>query len=68
MTKTISIPAELLPDVLELVTDAYVKLAYSHEKTRELVSDLEFRNNELKNRNEHLEKECARLEAIKEKF
>ena len=70
-THTIScvdVPSELVPALLELVTDAYVKLANEQERAKLRISDLEFRNGELSERSKYLESENARLTASVEKF
>ena len=49
-TVFVSIPADLLPDVVELVTDAYMKLQGTIEKNERTISDLQFELFAVKNK------------------
>ena len=45
----VTVPRELLPDVLELVTDAYMKMQATLAKDERTISDLQFKVSELQN-------------------
>lgn len=49
----VTIPSELLPDVLELVTDSYTRMQGTLDKNARTISDLEFKVSELKNKLKH---------------
>lgn len=68
MSKTvcIEIPVELLPDVVEMLTSAFVNVSSKADQKQKRVSDLEFELDKLRNRNEYLEAENRRLTARKE--
>ena len=55
----ITIPRELLPDVLELVTDAYVRMQGTLDNNARTISDLQFKVFELKNKLKHQNQEAA---------
>ena len=44
----VTVPRELLPDVLELVTDAYVRQQATLAKNERTISDLQFQVSDLK--------------------
>jgi len=50
----VTIPRELLPDVLELVTDAYVRQQATLAKNERTISDLQFKVSEQKNHIQHM--------------
>lgn len=51
----VTIPSDLLPDVIELVTDAYTKLQDVLTKKEETISTLQFDNAELSRKNRYLQ-------------
>ena len=53
-TVFVTIPRELLPDVLELVTDAYVAQQATLAKNEHTISDLQYKVSELQNTVKHL--------------
>lgn len=58
-TITVDIPKGLLPDILEVVTNAYIESCLSLERKGKRISDLEFENSSLRNLNSNLGKELA---------
>lgn len=55
----ITIPRELLPDVLELITNAYVRMQGTLAKNERTISDLQFKVSELKNKLKHQNQEAG---------
>ena len=51
----VTIPSDLLPDVIELVTDAYVKAQDVIAKKEQAISTLQFDNAELRRKNIYLQ-------------
>lgn len=52
-TVFITIPRELLPDVIELVTDAYTRMQATLAKNAMTISDLQYKVSELQNTVKH---------------
>ena len=50
----ITVPRELLPDVLEIVTDAYTRMQATLAKDERTISDLQFKCSELQNTVKHM--------------
>lgn len=55
----VTIPRTLLPDVLELVTDAYVRMQGTLDNNARTISDLQFKVFELKNKLKHQNQEAG---------
>lgn len=53
-TVFITIPRELLPDVIELVTDAYTRMQATLAKNATTISDLQYKVSELQNTVKHM--------------
>lgn len=53
-TVFVTVPRELLPDVLEIVTDAYARMQATLAKDERTISDLQYKVSELQNTVKHL--------------